>query len=234
MSSIYHLLIFYWRNYMSLFICLEGLDGSGKSTQAKLLHEYFLSIGKNSKLACFPTHEGLGKTIRERLPNTFESEFQLKETENTFMALLNITNMFQEFFKKGGYSEHLCEDDSILICDRYFLSTLAYNVPVGHYTKEHSIINLISEKLLFPDIILYLDIHPDEALRRIEERGANIDKFETEEHLTMLSDRYQDLFETIENRELITSKRYDTFIIELTGNESSLELHEDIKTLIGI
>lgn len=218
---------------MSLFICIEGIDGSGKSTQAKLLHEYFLSIGKNSKLTCFPTHEGLGKTIRERLPNTFESEFQLKETENTFMALLNITNMFQEFFKKDGYAEHLCEEDSVLICDRYFLSTLAYNIPIDDYTKEHSIIKLINEKLLFPDIILYLGIHPDEAFKRIKERGTTVDKFETEEHLTLISDKYQELIEAISDKELITSKRYDTFITELTGKESSLELHEDIKILIG-
>lgn len=151
------------------FITLEGIDGSGKTTQAKLLYERLLARGVPALLTREPGGTVVGQALRQLCLNG--NEELAWETEMLLMAAdraQHVQEVIRPALAQGYY----------VICDRYIDSTMAYQ----GYGAQQSLetikqVNMIATQGLEPHLTLLFDIKPTERfvrpgeIDRIEERG---------------------------------------------------------------
>jgi len=156
---------------MGFFITFEGIEGAGKSTQAKLLHEYLLQQGKKTLLTREPGGTKTGKKIREILLSETDEIFPSKAELFLYEADRNfhVHNVIKPFLEKDYY----------VICDRYTDSTLAYQ----GYARGLDInliknLNSIATDGYEPDITFLIDIPVELSLKRI---GSKRDRIESED-----------------------------------------------------
>lgn len=154
---------------MSSFIVFEGGEGSGKSTQARILHKQLVFQSTPVVL----THEPGGTPLGKKLRHWLKWARRLTvETELLFMLAAR-SQLLSEIV-------HPALDEGFnVICDRYFYSTFAYQ---GYgrgmdLNLLHTMNNLVTDGLQ-PDLVIFLDIKPEEGL--IRKRGRK-DRFEQED-----------------------------------------------------
>lgn len=141
---------------MSILIVFEGVDGAGGETQTKLLVKFLLSRKKETEVLSYPNPESpIGKIIYDYLNK------KLELSPNVQMSLY-ATDMALDREKIIT----ALEKNKVVIANRYFLSTLAYQcgakgVPLKRGLEFAKIMNLP-----VPDIVIYLDISPETSLRR--------------------------------------------------------------------
>jgi dTMP kinase len=142
-----------------MFITFEGLDFSGKSTQAKLLHEYFLGMKKKSILLREPGGTKISEKIRYILLDKEHLEmFPLTEF---FLFSASRSQLVNEVIKP-----HL-KKKYIVICDRYYDSSSAYQGHGGNLElKKVDIVNDFATGGLVPDISFLINLSPKEAFSR--------------------------------------------------------------------
>lgn len=142
-----------------LFIALEGPDGSGKSTIARLLQKHIEDLG----LKCILTREPGGTEIGEDIRNVLLDNNNTEMTGKT-EALLYAASRCQHVEEK---IKPLLDKGTIVISDRYVFSSLAYQ---GHSRgvgiEEVMEINKFAMGGVYPDSILFFDISPEVALSR--------------------------------------------------------------------
>lgn len=150
-------------NYSGKFIVFEGLDGSGQSTQAKLLKASL----NNAILTKEPRLEN--KVIRQVL----DSKKKLNP------------KILQELFAQDR-EEHLEQEiipalkqNKTVICDRYAFSSFAY----GGVNVDLDYLLEINKEFLMPDIVFFLDTKPEICLQRIKTRGDKRTLFEKKQVL---------------------------------------------------
>ncbi len=195
-----------------LFIVVDGIDGSGKSEIVKMLHNYLFSKHKRYRILTTrePTHGKYGNKIREML----REEKDPKSNKEKIMRLFikdrqeHLRNTIEPFLKKSGGDEL-----NIVICDRYYYSTIAFQGAQGLDMK--SLINK-NKNFRKPDISLILDADPYLALKRIENRAK--EKFEQ-----------LDIMEKIRANFLELPKLLSDNIKIIDSNKSLNEAFEDIK-----
>lgn len=142
-----------------LFITLEGPDGSGKSTVAKLLYDYIKNSGKMIEFTREPGGTKISEDIREILLNN-DNHNMTSKTE----ALLYAAARAQHTEEK---IKPLLDEGYIVLSDRYFLSSLAYQ---GHSRglgiETVMDINKFAMGETYPDLVLFFDVDPQIALSR--------------------------------------------------------------------
>jgi len=156
-----------------LFITFEGIEGCGKTTQAKLLYEYLI----NRNIECVLTHEPGGTLISEKIREI------LLDKKNYNMVYLT-----ELFLYLASRSQHTFEkiipalkNGKIVICDRYFDSTLAYQGEGRNIPKQKVFeINNFATGGLIPHLTFLIDINEDVGLERLKERKGK-DRIEEEE-----------------------------------------------------
>lgn len=153
-----------------LFIVIEGIDGTGKSTQVRRLGEWFEQQGREVVLSREPTDGPWGKKLREsaatgRLSPEDELQYFLKDrrqhVEEKIMPAL--------------------ESGKVVILDRYYFSTMAYQGARGFDPIEIRRIN--EEFAPVPDLLIILDLDVDTAHQRIGHRGDSTNEFEKKDSL---------------------------------------------------
>lgn len=168
------------------FIVFEGIDGSGKSTHAALLKEKLEALGETVYLTAEPSEGEAGKLLRRCLRG--ESDLPEEAIAGLFMTdrLDHIKN------PNGGLLSRL-EKGEIILCDRYYFSSFAYN---GAYAPLDWVmaINALPRALLRPDLTLFLDIPPERFLSRIENRSET-ERYEKLEVLKRVRENYFAAFE---------------------------------------
>lgn len=162
---------------MSLFITLEGPDGSGKSTQARLLAEEVTSYGHDVLLTREPGGSPIGDQIRKILFNLTNTSM-LPSTEFLLFSASRAQHVYeviQPHLQKGG----------VVISDRYFHSSLAYQ-GYGHELDLEVLKRVTSFATggLLPDLILLLDLPVEEGLNRRKSEGKwnRLDDYQVEFH----------------------------------------------------
>lgn len=170
-----------------IFIVLDGMDGSGKSEMVKRLHNYLFSKNKKHRILTTrePTNGKYGKDIRKILaleedPNINAEnllELFLKDRED------HLKNTIIPFLKKSN--EH---EVNIVICDRYYYSTIAFQATQG---LAMGMLIGKNKGFLKPDVALILDVEPDTALERISHRKR--EKFEKLEFMKKLRKKFLEL-----------------------------------------
>ncbi len=155
-----------------LFIVFEGIDGSGKTTLARLLKEKLTAKGLDVLLTCEPTNGKWGKRLRE----SFNADKRLSLEEELDLFLKDRREHVETVIKPALLK------GSVVICDRYYYSTMAYQGARGMDVKE-----IASRNQAFapePDIVFLLRLNPEMALKRIQEkRGDSPNNFEKLEYL---------------------------------------------------
>ena len=141
------------------FIVIEGLDGSGKSTQIQRLADYFKSRDEKDYITAEPTDFETGAYLRRILAESQEKNMYLQAALFLADRLEHITH--PEF----GIKKHLNEG-YVVICDRYYYSSFAYQ---GTATDMDWVmhINLACKEILTPDLCIFLDVNPDTCKERI-------------------------------------------------------------------
>lgn len=155
-----------------MFITFEGIEGCGKSTQAKLLYEELLNRGKRVIL----TREPGGTPSAEEL-----REFILREREEFFPPF---SELLLYIAARGFHVENLIrsalKEGIVVICDRFSDSTVAYQgYGRGIDPKFIREIDIRATGGLRPDITFLIDLPVKEALKRIRSRER--DRIESEE-----------------------------------------------------
>jgi len=158
-----------------LFIVFEGIEGAGKTTQAKNLYEYLNSTGKNSVLTREPGGTKTGKKIREIL---------LSDTDEIFppKAELFLYEADRNFHVNNVIKPNL-ENGINVICDRYVYSTLAYQgYARGLDINLIKTLNDIATDGVYPDIVFLIDIPVEVSLQRLGNKKDRIEKEDTDFH----------------------------------------------------
>lgn len=152
-----------------LLIAFEGLDQSGKQTQAELLRDRLSSGGRSVRLLSFPDYETV---IGAEIGRALRGE---REYSADVMQLLYVANRYEwkaEILRAK-------EAGTMVVCDRYLASSVAYGEAHG---LDGAWLTDIQKYLPQPDITFLLDIAPDLSARR---KTVDRDKFERD--LSLLS-----------------------------------------------
>lgn len=155
-----------------MFIVFEGIEGSGKSTQALMLYNRLRSSGIDVILSKEPGGTRIGEEIRRILLSPFSEISPLTELL-FFLADRNehIEKVIKPALKYG----------KIVISDRYYYSTIAYQIG-GRGMEENIVIKLnqMVVKNIIPDVVIYLDIPPEVGLLRKRKTDDRTDRIEME------------------------------------------------------
>ena len=193
-----------------LFIAFEGIDGSGKSTQASILAERLKCEGHAVYLTNEPSHGNIGRMIRTILKG--------EETldERAIAALFVADRLDHILNKNNGMLKQL--ETEIVICDRYYFSSYAYH---GTHIDMDWVIdaNAMSSGILRPDITLFIDVSPEESMKRITGNRDSVELYETLENLTAVRSKYFEAFEKLKG---------DENVMIIDGNREKGEVSEAI------
>jgi dTMP kinase len=152
-----------------LLIAFEGLDQSGKQTQAERLNVEIEARGRTCVLLDFPAYETrIGQEIHEALHGA-------RDYGADVMQLLYVANRYE----KKGRIERLIAGGTVVVCDRYMASSIAYGEAQG---VDGDWLHEIQRFLPPPDLTILLDIAPETAAHR---KSSNRDKYERD--LALLS-----------------------------------------------
>jgi len=143
------------------FIVFEGVDGGGKSTQIKMLAEYFKGRGFDVELHMEPTQGTIGSLIWSYMRSKNRS-FN-PETEALLFAADRIEH--------GKAIEKALGEGKVVISDRYLHSSLAYQGAAGVDVEWMKCLN---REALKPDLVLLLDIDPGNSLERVSDRDKTV------------------------------------------------------------
>ena len=177
------------------FITFEGIDGCGKSTQAKLLLEFLNKSGVETILVREPGGTNISESIREILLHS--SSGQMGDRTESLLMTASRAQLTQDVIIPN------MEQGKFVIADRYSDSTLAYQGGGRNLDIEWLIeLNNYATFTLLPDITFFVDIRSDEALRRLD---SNKDRIEGEgiEFQTRVRKTYHELAERFNDRYVI-------------------------------
>ena len=177
------------------FITFEGIDGCGKSTQARLLLDHMNNSGVETILVREPGGTNISESIREILLHSTSS--QMGDRTESLLMTASRAQLTQEVIIPN------IDQGKFVIADRYSDSTLAYQGGGRNLDIEWLIeLNNYATFTLLPDITFFVDIRPEEALRRLD---SDKDRIEGEgiELQTRVRKTYQILAERFNDRYVI-------------------------------
>ena len=156
-----------------MYIVFEGIDGAGKSTQIGMLKEWLEANGFRVETLVEPTDSEVGKLIRRILQRPDATTDHVQKTLGLLFAADRMLIM-----------DKLEDKSKIFISDRSFISSLAYQEPVGWI----EVLNKYAKK---PDLLLLLDLDVAKSVART----SGEDTFENETFLTGVKGNYLKLAE---------------------------------------
>ncbi|MDD3170456.1 MAG: dTMP kinase [Candidatus Pacebacteria bacterium] len=168
------------------FIVIEGIDGCGGETQTNLLSDFLNNKGKQVEKITFPQYDKpIGKLIDAFL---YEKHDLAPEVQ--------VLVYFTEFVQDKEDMEKNLKSGKILISDRYFTSTLAYQGLRGVETEKMLQLSRMFN-LSKPDLAILVKISAETSIKRkSREKEGNIDRNEKDyEFLKNLAERYESLAE---------------------------------------
>ena len=185
-----------------MFVAIEGIDGSGKTTQVNLLKDL-----RVNDLETFITKE----------PTDGEIGFLIKRILRTSPKLDNVKMQLLFAADRSEHNSLLLDlKDKLIISDRYVLSSLAYGMASG---IEYEWLASINSKFMMPDINIIIDFDPADSIGRLNTRDS-LEAYENLEFLGNVRKAYKFLAEKYSN------------CIVLDGTKSIESLHEEILRII--
>ena len=162
-----------------MLINLEGIDGCGKSTQSQFLIDKFESDNEKTILLKEPTNGKYGQKLWEMLSGKIEATTE----EILELFVLDRKQHVNEKIKPA------LDEGRIVLMDRYYYSTMAYQVAAGIDVNRIRRDNHFAPE---PDIVLIFDLPADLAMKRVRSHSI-ADVFEKEEYLEKVRKAYLNL-----------------------------------------
>lgn len=163
-----------------VFIVLEGIDGTGKSTVSRELRSWLEERGRQVVLTAEPTDDWLGKAVRRANEEDLDPRTE---------SLLFTADRCQHTLRIG----EMLNRGKVVICDRYYGSTVAYQGAALEKDMGDNavswLLNLNGPVVRHPDVTILLTSDPGTAMRRVGNRGE-LSKFEREGYLGKVQDIY--------------------------------------------
>jgi len=153
-------------NKKGTFICIEGLDGSGKTTQAKLLTQK-LRKSHNAVYTAEPSRGKIGTFIR----NSYL--YGERRLSSVIEALLFAADRVEHVENEVLPALH---QGKLVISDRYVYSSLAYQGAAGLSLEW---IEKVNEHALKPDLAVFIDVDPKTVMRRLKLKKSVMENMET-------------------------------------------------------
>ncbi|HID43629.1 MAG TPA: dTMP kinase [Archaeoglobaceae archaeon] len=149
-----------------MLIAIEGIDGAGKTSLAKFLEKELQKLGFDVVIFKEPTKSELGKKIMESSNLSPEEELELFILDRKY----DVENNIRPALEQG----------KVVIMDRYYYSTMAYQGALGLDINE---IRRKNEEIApEPGLVIFLDLDPEKAIKRVSKRGRQ-DRFEDPDYL---------------------------------------------------
>ena len=172
-----------------LFIVFEGIDSSGKTTQAELLQKYFTEQKERAVISPEPSNGIIGNMIRQALKQRiiFSRDRQLFDEQ---MAYLFAADRHDHLYNDTDGVFKLIQDNYHVISTRYYFSSLAYNCETP---EKFAFIKKLNDRFPNPDITFYIDLPIEISLARLQKRSST-EIYETKTKLTKVRQQYQQIF----------------------------------------
>lgn len=189
-----------------ILIVFEGIDGSGKTTQAKILLDKLRKKGIDAVYFQEPTQGKWGRIIKEKalFPDSLTPQEEV--------------NLFQKD-RKQNVEKNLkpaLKEKKVVILDRYYFSTIAYQGAKG---IDPGWIRLSNEKFVVKaDMVFILDIEAKNGLQRIEDRRRKDRLFEREEYLV----KVREMFRSLKGKDFI----------HIDGTKPKEEISQEIEKIV--
>jgi dTMP kinase len=198
--------------YEGKFIVFEGIDGAGGETQSKLLFNYFKRQKIPVERISYPDYRGpIGKLIHKFLHKKYD-----------FPPQIQFLLYFTDFLKDKEKIENWRKENKIIISDRYFTSTLAYQGQKGFSIEKALKISKIFD-LPKPDLIIYLKISPETSIKRKFREKKNLDRHEADKKfLEKISQFYN---------KLIKNQIFGKWVV-VNGEMSIEEVAKEIRKIV--
>jgi len=181
-----------------MLYAFEGLDGSGNTTQSKLLVEFLESKGRDVVLTKEPTDEHVGKIIRDVLQ---------KRLQTSPLALQ------QMFVADRGHHLHAVIEPALVVgkdvvTDRYMFSTIAF----GSIDVDIELLRRMNSEFRVPDLTFVIDVPAEVSMermkKRLKENGAKqLELFEETEKLKKVRENYLKIAKLYPNVHVIDGNR---------------------------
>ncbi len=188
------------------FIVLEGLDGSGTTTQLKNIESYFQRNNINHLLTYEPTSDKIGALIRKILRKNWTTNE--KSLQLLFCAdrSHHLETCIIPAINEGKY----------VVCDRYIYSTIAF----GSINCDIKWLEALNKYFLKPDLTLYFNTSVKTCLERINKRDNQKEFFEEEDKLIKVKKTYDILSKNDQNTVIIDGEEsietvFDTILKEI-------------------
>lgn len=187
-----------------VFICLEGIDASGKSTQARWLVRNLRRRGFDAIYTTEPSDGEIGKFIKRyvlqrkrRIPAVVE-------------ALLFAVDRIDHVESK---IERALESGKIVVSDRYVYSSLAYQGAAG---LDVGWIKQVNQMALTPDLAIYIDVPPEVVVKRMKRRRSVMETLETQRRV----------------REVYMQLVHEKRLVLIDGNRPAREVVQNILAVV--
>lgn len=196
---------------LGLFFALEGIDGSGKSTQLRLLKEHLEQAGRPCLATREPTGGPMGRLLRQVLTGQIRCDSRV-------VAPLFVADRLDHLLNEETGICGALEKGISVLTDRYYFSSYAYqsvDLPLEWVIEA----NRPCADILRPTATIFIDLSPELALERIARNRESTELFETKERLTRTREQYFRAFEALKDEERV---------IVLPGDKGVEELSRDI------
>lgn len=188
-----------------MFIVFEGIDGSGTSTQAEMLKNYFLTNKNSCHLTCEPSDGPIGNMIRQ----AFKGRLNLSKGKNPYVINGNIFDEQMAYLFAADRHDHLYNEiDGVVklinegvtvISTRYYFSSYAY-----HCSSEadFELVTNLNSRFPKPDLVIYLDNTVKVSMDRMRNRAFK-DEYENEKKLALVKQNYYKVFDEYNGKILL-------------------------------
>lgn len=198
------------------FIAFEGIDGSGKSTQVRLLADRLRKEGVPCYTTMEPTDSPIGSLIHQIMIGRVK-------TDNKVIAALFAADRLDHLLNDVNGIVAKIEEGINVITDRYYFSSYAYHsvdMPMDWVIQA----NAQSKKILQPTVTIFIDVDPDVAMERIARNRAQLELFEKKSRLVMVRENYLEAFQKMEGSECV---------VRIAGNREPDAIADEIWGKIG-
>jgi len=178
-----------------MFIVFEGLDGSGKSTQAKMLAKKMEEL----KLPIVYTFQPSRGIVGQIAHDALDGVIKLHNEALSMVFAADRIGHYNDVIKPN------LNDGKNIICDRYFYSNMVYQGKTPELMKRIFDYNqhVANPPAKRPDIVLFIDVPPEECMERIKSSREIISIYEATTKLEEQRKRYMTVFEMVKTTEKI-------------------------------